>query len=140
MKILCRTLFDCTPTGITGSFKPSQLPFVDKAGTEINSVLDWNRARNQQRNFETVVQIISLRGQPSDITAPEMSHGAWQFMFDIDTPGVYSINGDVDNLDILLDECDGVPMIVGLGEQSDLAATLCAKGEQPNIWFAVVNR
>lgn len=140
MKILCRTLFDCSQTGVTGSFKPSQLPFVDRTGSEITDLVEWNRARNQQRNFETIVQIISLRGQPNSITNPECVDGAWQFTFEVDATGVYSTNGDLSNLDHLTNECAGIPMIVNLREHHDLAPALITQGKQTNIWFETVNR
>jgi len=67
MQILCRTFFDCSPTGITGHYRPSQVPFTDGAGNTINNQHDWTFARNQQRNWETLNQLISLRTQPFDI-------------------------------------------------------------------------
>ena len=136
---MCKTLFDCSQTGVTGSFKPSQIPFQDRTGSDITDLFDWNRARNQQRNFETIVQIISLRSQPRDITAPELANGAWSFFFEIDTPGVFSANGDVDNLDALIDECAGIPMIVNLREHHELDPSLQPHGTKSNIWFSTVN-
>jgi hypothetical protein len=139
MKILCRTLFDCSQTGVTGSFKPSHVPFTDQTGAEIADIHDWNRSRNQQRNFETIVQIISLRGQPNNISNPECINGSWQFTFEIDTPGVYSTTGDLQNLDALKNECMGIPMIVNLREHHALESTLHTQGLQANIWFETVN-
>lgn len=139
MKILCRTLFDCSQTGVTGNFKPSQVPFTDQTGTEITDLADWNRSRNQQRNFETIVQIISLRGQPVDISRPQCVDGTWQFSFEVEVPGVYSTTGELDNLDALKNECMGIPMIVNLREHYALEPTLNTQGSKTNIWFETIN-
>ena len=95
MKIQCRTLFDCSYTGITGHFRPSIIPFEDQTGRLINDQQDWNRARNQQRNWETIVQMISLRTQPMNISNTSVVDDVWEFSFEIETPGVYSANGDI---------------------------------------------
>jgi hypothetical protein len=139
MKIQCRTLFDCSHTGITGHFRPSTVPFEDQTGQTINNQQDWNRARNQQRNWETIVQMISLRTQPMAIGNTTVADGAWEFSFEIETPGVYSANGDIDNYDSLLSECSGIPMIVGLDEINELAPELIATGSKQNIWFNTIN-
>ena len=56
MQIRCRTLFDITETGVTGHFKPHRIPFRDNAGQQISDQVTWDRARNQQRNLETISQ------------------------------------------------------------------------------------
>lgn len=139
MKIQCRTLFDCSHTGITGHFRPSIIPFEDQTGRLISDQQDWNRARNQQRNWETIVQMISLRTQPMDISNTSVVDGVWEFSFEIETPGVYSANGNIDNYDSLLSECDGIPMIIGLDETTDLVPKLIATGRKQNIWFSTIN-
>ena len=70
MKFMCQTLFDITATGVTGHFKSARLPFLDHAGQTINNDISWNRSRNQQRNWETITQILSLRTQLFEITDP----------------------------------------------------------------------
>jgi hypothetical protein len=140
MKILCRTLFDCTYTGVTGNFRVNQLPFEDQSGKSIVSYNDWNFARNQQRNWETIMQMISLRAQPTMSQYPEQQQDVWEFIFEVETPGVYSADGTVDNYDTLLNECHGIPMLTGLTEKSTLAPQLTARGQQQNIWFESVNK
>lgn len=139
MKIQCRTLFDCSYTGVTGHFRASQLPFEDRNGRTINNNADWNYARNQQRNWETIMQMISLRTQPNITKYPQQVGDSWEFDFEIETPGVYSINGDVKNLDGLLAECEGVPMVTGLNENKYVQTCLITNGENQNIWFETVN-
>ena len=140
MNIICKTLFDCTCTGVTGHFRSSQVPYPDRTGRLIHTVADWNRARNQHRNWETIMQMISLRAQPTVIKEPECADGVWSFEFSVETPGVYSINADVTNLDGLLNECDGIPMIVGLDEADSIDPSLTVNGPKQNLWFETINK
>jgi hypothetical protein len=139
MKILCRTLFDCSRTGITGNFRPGELPFQDRAAQEIRSQSDWNRSRNQQRNYETLLQIFSLRTQPQNITTPAKIDNAWQFEFESESEGVFDVYGDADPLAGLKIDCDGVPMVLNLGESADTGPTIQTHGLQQNIWFETIN-
>lgn len=140
MNILCRTLFDCTCTGITGHFRASQLPYEDRAGNMIATAVDWARARNKHRNWETIVQMISLRAQPTIVSEPRCVDGAWEFEFSVETPGVYSTSNDLNSLDALLNECQGIPMVVGLDEPVDLEPSLTVSGPNQNLWFETINK
>ena len=139
MKILCKTLFDCSRTGVVGYYRPAQIPFKDNIGSMITDQQSWIHARNQQRNWETIMQIISLRAQPIEVSMTKVVDNVWQFEFDVETAGVYSINLDPNNLDGLLNECHGVPMIAGLGADSVADATLITSGAGQNIWFETIN-
>ena len=132
MRIQCQTLFDITATGVTGHFKPSRMPFTDHNGTKINNEDKWIRARNQQRNWETVTQIISLRTQV-DFLLPKKTPTGWMFEFEIANDQLFS--SDQDPLAILKDDCANVPMILGLNE-IDLNDTVLAVDK--NIWFTIV--
>lgn len=138
MKILCRTLFDCTATGVTGHLRPSDLPFVDAAGQTVDNQLAWNRSRNQQRNYETLIQLISLRTQPINITAPDQDQQHWQFSFETENENVYGSGDHV--FENLLQDCAGVPMITNLGEQQSLNAVIETAGLRQNIWFETINK
>lgn len=139
MKIQCRTLFDCTKTGTTGHFRLAQIPFQDNAGQWITNQSDWTRSRNQQRNFETVMQMISLRAQPTVLDDPCEHNGVWQFEFSVENDGVYSSNGSADDTSALLAECQGTPMIVGLLETKTMQSYLNTKLPEQNIWFQTIN-
>jgi phosphohistidine swiveling domain-containing protein len=52
---------------------------------------------------------------------------------------VYSATGDVDNYEALLNECNGIPMIVGLNEIQPLSSQLITADQEQNIWFETVN-
>lgn len=135
MRIRCSTLFDCEATGITGHYRSSQIPFHDRAGNAIRNQQDWNHRRNQQRNWETLLQIIGLRCQPVDIVSPQRVQDRWQFEFSVESAGVF---GGTD-LEELYRDCDGVPMIVDLGESPGLSPLISVTGPSRNIWFQALN-
>ena len=139
MKVLCRTLFDCTYTGITGHLRPQHLPFITKTGLVIDTAEQWNRARNQQRNWESLLQIMSLRTQPMNVVPPTKHTDGWHFAFEVEAEGVLGSNFGNDELDGLVGDCEGVPMVTGLDEAEPVAATLHARGANQNIWFSAIN-
>lgn len=139
MKIICRTFFDCSATGVTGHFRPSQVPFSDRAGNEIQDLRSWNYARNQQRNWETLTQLISLRTQPISVTHLGQRNGIWSFEFEVESGLVYSVSGQEDDISGLTNECAGVPMITGLSETMTQQTVLTTQGPNQNIWFEPIN-
>ena len=139
MKILCRTLFDCSLTGVTGNFRTGLIPFKDRAAQDILNQQDWNRSRNQQRNYETLTQIFGLRTQPQNITRPVRINDAWQFEFESESENVFDVHGDTDPLAGLKLDCDGVPMMLNLSEKMGVDPTIRTRGPQQNIWFKPIN-
>jgi hypothetical protein len=133
MKIQCQTLFDITATGTTGHIKPSRMPYVDCAGTRIVDTESWNRSRNQQRNWETVTQLISLRTQVAELTEPVKIDNQWQFEFEVENENLFVT--DTDSLAVLKADCTGVPMLVGLNESAKTGTVLKTN---TNIWFALI--
>lgn len=117
-KVICRTQFDITATGVRSNFNQNRVPFVDDAGQKIQDQSDWHRSRNQQRNWETINQLISLRTLPIHITRPQMFEKSgcksWQFEFSVENIGQIELEGDA--LGALKKDCHGVPMILGLDE------------------------
>jgi len=137
VRFRCMTTFDITSTGITGHFKSDRIPFVDKSNQNINDIGSWNRARNQQRNWETLTQLISLRTQITDITYPEKDNKLWMFEFTVESPGAYgSLN---DPTEILRYDSNGVPMIVDLFGGS-ITEPLITSGTDQNIWFYPIEK
>jgi len=135
MRFTCTTLFDITATGVTGYFKSSRVPFEDRAGNTIEDVADWNRSRNQQRNWETVNQIIGMRTQVES-TEPEREGSSWSFEFETETPGVYGT--DADPVAVLYSDADGVPMLTDLDNNRELASVVVISGPGQNIWFSPI--
>ena len=138
MKYACQTLFDITATGVTGHFKLTRVPFVDLAGQEIVDQETWNRSRNQQRNWETLTQILGLRTQLFDITAPVRNTTGTTWMFEFETETTSAFGPDSDPCEVLRIDAEGVPMILDLDNRPDLLPTLRTHGPEQNIWFAAV--
>ena len=122
------TDFDCRPTGVTGHFRTNVLPFVDRADQSITNFDSWNSSRNQQRNWETILQLIGLYTQPQSISDIRMKNGRWEFEFETEFDDVFRLNDDP--VGLLKQACRGVPIINYVQQQ--LTALL-----QPdvNIWF-----
>ena len=140
VRIKCTTRFDITETGIRNRVFRSNMPFQDKTGRTITTQAEWQRARNQQANWETVNQVVSLRTLPERISAPTADSAAvtWSFEFDVVDPG--SITHNNNPVGYLIADCNGVPMITGLGESPDNAAFLSSQDTAANIWFDVVQQ
>ena len=111
-KIKVTATFDCTTTGVTGHFRSAQLPFRDQAGQLIDSEQTWIRSRNQQRNYETLLQIISLYTQPMEISKSIKTEQGWQFEFETEFDGVFSDGQDP--LALLKRSSQGVPVLVDI--------------------------
>jgi hypothetical protein len=124
MRIRVNTYFDITETGVNRAYKGQRLP-TKINGNHIQTADQWNLMRKQQTNFETVIQVLSMRGTPVEISVPVLHNGTWSFCFSIDNVAVYGYN-----MDLLKQELVGVPMTVGLTEKVELDSYLTNK----NIW------
>ena len=133
IKIKVKTLFDITATGVTGHYKSSRIPFSDAAGNIIDNLDTWARARNQQRNWETLTQLISLRTQIMDLVDPTVNGNFWQFEFTTETE---IFNDGTDPVGVLKADSDGVPMLRELDNDPDIDSVLITDGSQQNIWFS----
>jgi len=146
-KIRCYTLFDITRTGISNRRAPNNI--------QPDRLAEWEENRNRQCNFDTLIQVISLRTQPEDITNPsqeivmfndcdffgflfeqEEAQTMWTFDFTVNYQNVY--NDGISELGALYTDCDGVPMIRGLGEWNKLPDFLDTSVELRNIYFEVI--
>jgi hypothetical protein len=139
MRFACQTQFDITVTGITGHFKLTRLPMIDRAGQHIINLETWNRSRNQQRNWETLTQIIGLRTQLFDMTDPIMDSTGTRWMFEFETETNGAFGPDSDPCQILLIDAEGVPMLRGLNNKPEIEPFLCTAGPRQNIWFAPID-
>jgi hypothetical protein len=139
MKFACQTLFDITATGVTGHCKTTRMPFQDHAVQVIQDTASWNRSRNQQRNWETLTQILSLRTQLFEITdpIPDQTGTRWMFEFETETEGVYGPNDDP--VSVLRSDAAGVPMLRELNNDPDVDTVLITEGVRQNIWFAPIS-
>lgn len=126
------TLVDITNTGIT--------KYSQKAEFK----------RNQQRNWETVTQLVSLRSQLISLeylsaTLESVSkfefgsiytgkHSVWSFKFTVEHKDVYKLNND--DVGILIADFAQTPIIVNLKETAKFPLPLLyTTGENKNIYF-----
>jgi hypothetical protein len=137
MRFACQTHFDITATGITGHYKESRVPFRDRSGQLITDIHLWNRARNQQRNWETLTQLISMRAQIFELLEPVRYKNTWSFEFAVETPDVFGSADDP--VAVLRAEAEGIPMIGNLDNQAELPSILITSGNQQNIWFTPIS-
>jgi hypothetical protein len=144
-KISCYTLFDITQTSVINRSRPG----VDD-DPEV-----WLHKRNTQCNFDTIVQAVSLRSQPENISIPKLikiklnefdNFGflfeedaelyCWMFDFTIQYPSVF--NDGITELGSLYSDCDQVPMIKTSKAWDKLPGFLDSSDELRNIYFKVV--
>jgi hypothetical protein len=146
-KIKCHCLFDITPTGVTGHQRQINYPFTTKKGHVIADQQQLNRARNQQRNWDTVLQLIGLRTQAFEITDPTTTQNqglfaraddqdlVWSFEFEIEPQSQWSV--DNDEFWVLKQDSERTPMITGLGETARLDPWIQSTGSNINIIYHV---
>jgi len=137
MRVRCWTYFDITATGVKNHYRPSHGAFRDATGNSISNPTTWNRARNQQRNWETVNQLISLRALPVEITTPvvtqEQNRNIWTFEFSIEQAGALTVEDDA--VGALILDSYMIPMLTGLDETPTEDKFLSADA---NIFFSVL--
>jgi hypothetical protein len=143
-KISCYTLFDITQTGVINRGKPG----IDE------DMEAWLFKRNTQCNFDTILQVVSLRSQPEDISKPKVKEinlsefqnfgfllendekvNSWSFSFTIQHPSVF--NDGISDLGSLYNDCDQVPMIKTDTIWNKIPAFLDSSDELRNIYFKV---
>lgn len=143
-RIRCYTLFDITHTGVMNRSKPTE-----------DNIEDWIYRRNTQCNFDTVLQVISLRSQPEVVKLPVKVEidtelfGYFGFLYETDTP-VYCwkfefevqhssvFENGIIPLGALYKDCDGVPMISCEDQHKTCPKFLDTSVELKNIHFEVV--
>ena len=136
-RLICHTLFDIQRTDVRGIYRVDFQPFRERQGQWITDRDTWNQARNRQRNFETLVQIISLRTLPENITDPTWDEQRRQWWFGFQVPDPASVAWGADPVGALRYDADRVPMITGLGEPGHIGAEIRSYGPDANVWFDI---
>lgn len=130
------TLVDVTHTGIT------------RHSTALET------QRNQQRNWESVIQILGLRTQLMRINQLDLlntdisqykfgesytgTQNIWRIDFDVEYKDVYKI--DNNPFKILIDDFNQVPVIINLNETAIFNLPLFyTDGPHRNIYFEILN-
>lgn len=147
--LVCYTLIDITKTGIVSNYRPEIPMFVDDADQIVRDNETWNRSRNQQRNFETIIQIIGLRAQPLFLQPPTSAeldlntlrfgikhrgtHRVWTFRFAVEHNQVF--DGEYP-LQSLHSDINQVPCILNLRETANIEDSVyITAGNNANIYF-----
>jgi hypothetical protein len=151
------TLIDISTTGTIGRYVGSA-PKNNLYGILLNEEPIWKKSRNQQRNWETFIQIIGLRAQPlyldnsklltnQDISkfnfgqvfnGTQNTHNVWTLLFGVEQPDVYDLN----NIKIksLYDDFNNVPITTNLNETAQLISpVVITSGANSNTFFTVLN-
>ena len=142
-RIACFTLFDITKTGVLNRARPS---------VDITDNTDWIKKRNTQCNFDTILQVISLRAQPDVTKDPilkfidlssieyfgytfkDKNIPVWTFDFEIQHASVFQ--DGITDLGALYKDCEGVPMIRCDTQYSKAGDRLDINSTTRNIYFA----
>jgi hypothetical protein len=132
------TLIDITMTGVVAQYRSNLPAFVDDAKQIVNNQESWIISRGQQSNLETLIQTISLRGNPMYIETPrkysaedvtdldfgssfKKQHVFWVTSFTVEQPGLYLERGQEHIPGSgLLNDLANVPVILGLTESASI--------------------
>ena len=136
--IVCWTLADITETGFTR--KPKNI--------------SDSKLRNQQRNYETFLQLIGMRNQPTIVIPPTMvpdrdinnmpfsknylqdigfKYNVWMFAFKAEQYTTF--DNASGQLGALMDDFDNCPIITGLDENAKISNTINTLGDNCNTFF-----
>lgn len=143
-RLCCYTLFNITQTGVMNRSRPQE-----------GDTKDWVYKRNTQCNFDTLLQVISLRSQPDVIKIPQKVmitnkeynfFGSkykndkvgycWRFEFEIQHASVFS--DEYGDLSALYNDCNNVPMIRCEDQHEVCPNFLNTSSELKNIYFEVL--
>jgi hypothetical protein len=142
-RIACYTLFDITRTGVLNRARP---------GDDITDVTEWYNKRNTQCNFDTILQVVSLRSQPDVMSEPKQikmhfdkssnfgskfidgkKHSVWTFDFEVQHSSVFE-DGIID-FGYLYKDCEDVPMIITNSIELSVNSKLEIDDLNRNIYF-----
>lgn len=129
---------------------------IDITATGASSKSKNQHKQNQQRNWETIFQIINLRTQCTVIAYPTSPksvhikshsfgsyysgyHNCWKFIFSSETTNVFGSHSDP--VEMLKHDFDNVPVIQGLNESAALIdPVFYTNSILKNIYFKVLNQ
>jgi len=132
------TLIDISQTGLVAQYRPDAPAFVDDINQLVNNEKSWNKSRGQQSNLETLIQTISLRGNPMYIETPQKysvddikalnfgssfkgKHVFWTTSFTVEQPGLYLERGEeAIPASGLMKDLTNVPVILNLTETAKI--------------------
>lgn len=122
------SLIDITSTGIIAPYNSNTVPFTDDSGQVIDTKNSWNKSRNQQRNWETLIQLISMITQPIILQKPILlkdenlsnhkfknkeKHNMWHFIIGAEQEGIFDSSVSIGKLTSI---CHKIPININLNE------------------------
>jgi hypothetical protein len=127
---------------------------VDITATGVIRGIDNELERNQQRNWETVIQCMGLRTQPQNIQDPVVlectldnldfgdfytgTHKVWTWCWSVEGLNVYDLPGKT--LGGIQQDFEQVPVITGLSETAKFMLPIFYPyGSIKNIYFTQIN-
>lgn len=148
------TLFDITPTGVVRNYSPNKKFLLDAVGQQLNTDMDWQRSRNQQRNLQSLIQIISLRTQPmieevkclfnQDLDKYQFGKNyigkatVWMMSFASEISSVFKLNDNP--VGTLQRDANGVPIVLNLTESVSMEfPTIDTETCSLNCYFVMNN-
>jgi hypothetical protein len=139
----CVTLIDITKTDAVRHWNPS----MDESES------DYNLRRNQQRNYQTMLQLISLRSQPVYLSDPvkfinrdltDLGFGTtfttettWAFSFGYEQVDLFLT--DSHPFGALLSDMNNVPIILNLMETADITSPMLNTSDSEIINTVIYN-
>ena len=137
------TLIDITQTNAVRHYNPAMG----------ESEADYNKKRNQQRNYQAMLQVISLRCQPMLLSTPTIEHdkilkglnfgsnfqegNVWVFNFAVEQEGIFDLPGEP--MKLLLNDMHNVPIITGLDENVKFEVPIIDIGNPETTNTIIVN-
>ena len=68
---------------------------------------------------------------------PDQAGTRWMFEFETESDGIYG--PELDPVQVLREDADGVPMLRELNNDPDIENILVTDGPRQNIWFAPIS-
>lgn len=141
------SLIDITNTGVLAAYKPDAQSFMDNASQVVKDQLSWNRSRNQQRNWETLMQLISMITQPTVLQQPIQKknqdllnykfsytgiHTVWEFIIGAEHAQVFDSNIPSGRL---IEMCNKIPIVLNLKETFEPNNSIFDTETDVNLYF-----
>lgn len=137
------SLIDITNTGVLAAYKKDAKAFMDNAQQVVKDKQSWDRSRNQQRNWETLTQLISMITQPTILQQPipkrkqdllnynfsyTGEHTVWEFIIGAEHASVFDSK-------VLIEICNKIPIVTNLKETFEPNNPIFDTEQDINLYF-----
>jgi hypothetical protein len=149
--IRLHTLFDISESGTNKNYNARFLNLRDSQGVILSNSKLWEFSRNQQRNLDTVRQLLCLRQEVTYLSRPTLrskqERHQHRFGKRFEFLDIWTIDFAYDNMDhdfmlrAIYDDFDGIPMITGLKETVTInPACSRTSGANRNVYFSKIQK